>query len=266
MNKALTENYSKTADEAKSLLADSDDLNLIQEELQKFKTRREKIGLVNLGAITEYEEQKKRLDFLETQKKDLVDSADSLKKAISTINKTSRERFIETFNIVNEKFREVFQLFFSGGEAELRLIDEANPLETGIEIVAQPPGKRLQNVSLLSGGEKALTFISLLFSVFLIKPSPFCLLDEVDAPLDEANLMRLNNFIKKLSDKTQFLVITHANRTMAAADVLYGITMEEAGVTKIVSVKLKEEESKEIHKQKVTLTRPEKFKPAALTA
>ena len=266
LNKALTENYLKTADEAKSLIAEGDDLNLIQEELQKFKSRREKIGLVNLGAISEYEEQKKRLDFLETQKKDLVDSSDSLKKAISTINKTSKERFIETFNIVNEKFREVFQLFFSGGEAELRLIDEANPLETGIEIVAQPPGKRLQNVSLLSGGEKALTFISLLFSVFLIKPSPFCLLDEVDAPLDEANLMRLTNFIKKLSDKTQFLVITHANRTMATADVLYGITMEEAGVTKIVSVKLKEEESKEIHKQKVTLTRPEKFKPAALTA
>ena len=267
LNKALAEGYSKTADEAKNMVADGDDLNLIREELQKFKSRREKIGLVNLGAITEYEEQKKRFDFLEAQKKDLVDSAESLKKAISTINKTSKERFIETFNIINEKFREVFQLFFSGGDAELRLVDEANPLETGIEIVAQPPGKRLQNVSLLSGGEKALTFISLLFSVFLIKPSPFCLLDEVDAPLDEANLMRLNNFIKKLSDKTQFLVITHANRTMATADVLYGITMEEAGITKIVSVKLKEEESKEVHKQKVTLARPEKFKPAAaLTA
>ena len=266
LNKLLSENFSIKPEDAKGMVSEEENVNLLSEELQKFKSKTEKIGLVNLAAINEYETQKTRLDFMETQKKDLIDSSEALKKTIAKINKTSKERFIETFNLINEKFKEVFQLFFSGGQAELRLVDDEDILKAGVEIIAQPPGKKLQNVSLLSGGEKALTFISLLFVVFLIKPSPFCLLDEVDAPLDESNVLRLNNFIKKLSDKTQFLVITHANRTMETADVLYGITMEEPGVSRPVSVRFKEEGSKEAHKQKATLAGVAKFKQAEVTA
>ncbi|OGL46115.1 MAG: chromosome segregation protein SMC [Candidatus Schekmanbacteria bacterium RBG_16_38_11] len=266
LNKSLSESYSIKPEDAKEMISEEENVNLLAEELQKFKSKTEKIGLVNLAAINEYETQKARLDFMETQKKDLLDSSEALKKTISKISKTSKERFIETFNLINEKFKEVFQLFFSGGQAELRLVDDEDILKAGVEIIAQPPGKKLQNVSLLSGGEKALTFISLLFAVFLIKPSPFCLLDEVDAPLDESNVLRLNNFIKKLSDKTQFLVITHANRTMETADVLYGITMEEPGVSKPVSVRFREEGAKEVQKQKGDSIGAPKYKQAELTA
>ncbi|MBI3753074.1 MAG: chromosome segregation protein SMC [Deltaproteobacteria bacterium] len=202
---------------------------------------REKItelGEVSLGAIEEYKELETRHQFLLDQQTDLNSSVETLHKAINRINRTTRQRFKETFDAINLKFQEVFPEFFQGGKAELRLVDEGDLLESGIEIVAQPPGKRLQSISLLSGGEKALTATSLIFSIFLIKPSPFCLLDEVDAPLDDANIDRFNGFLKEMAKKSQFILITHNKRTMEIADTLFGVTMEEAGVSKIVSVRL----------------------------
>jgi chromosome segregation protein len=200
---------------------------------------REKIlsmGEVSLSALVEYNEQSERHTFLIEQQEDLQKSVDSLQSAITRINKTTRERFKVAFDEINQKFKENFPRLFNGGKAELRLDEEADVLEAGIEIVAQPPGKRLQNIVLLSGGEKALTAVALIFSIFLIKPSPFCLLDEVDAPLDDANIDRFNTFVREMSDISQFLLITHSKRTMEMVDSLYGITMEEPGVSKMISV------------------------------
>ena len=179
-----------------------------------------------------------RLDFLETQEKDLLEAIDSLKRTISRINTTSRKRFKEAFDEINAKFKEVFPNLFHGGSAELLLTDENDLLETGVEIVVQPPGKKLQNMNLLSGGEKALTAISLIFSIFLVKPSPFCLLDEVDAPLDDANVGRFNNLVKEMSKVSQIIMITHNKHSIQIGDTLYGVTMEDPGVSKFVSVQL----------------------------
>jgi chromosome segregation protein len=202
--------------------------------------RIEEIGEVNLMAIEEFQELEERYTFLSKQQDDLQQSLDGLQAAITKINRTTRKRFREAFELVNEKFREVFPRLFNGGQAELRLTDENDLLETGVEIVAQPPGKKLQNVTLLSGGEKALTAVALIFSIFMIKPSPFCLLDEVDAPLDDANIGRFNDMVELMSDTSQFIIITHNKRTMEIADNLYGITMEEPGISKMVSVRMKE--------------------------
>jgi chromosome segregation protein len=196
----------------------------------------EGIGEVNLTAIEEYEELEERYIFLTTQQEDLRRSLQGLQEAIARINRTTRRRFKETFDLVNGKFQEIFPRLFRGGLAELTLTDEADLLETGIEIVAQPPGKKLQNVTLLSGGEKALTAVALVFSIFMVKPSPFCLLDEVDAPLDDANIGRFNDMVREMSEISQFIIITHNKRTMEIADPLYGVTMEEPGVSKLVSV------------------------------
>jgi len=198
----------------------------------------DELGEVNLTAIEQYQELEERHEFLATQKADLEESLRSLQQAIQRINRTTRKRFLETFTLVNEKFKEVFPRLFCGGCAELRLLNEEDLLESGIEIIVQPPGKKLQNVSLLSGGEKALTAVALIFSIFLIKPSPFCLLDEVDAPLDDANIGRFNEMIREMTSFSQFILITHSKTTMAVADTLYGVTMEEPGVSKLVSVKL----------------------------
>jgi len=206
-----------------------------QEELQKLVAE---LGEVNLMAIDEYKELEERYTFLSSQKADLEDSLQELQKAIQRINRTTRKRFLETFHLVNEQFREVFPRLFCGGRAELRLTNEEDLLETGIEIIVQPPGKKLQNVSLLSGGEKALTAVALIFSIFLVKPSPFCLLDEVDAPLDDANIGRFNDMIREMTAFSQFILITHSKTTMAVADTLYGVTMEDPGVSKVVSVRL----------------------------
>jgi chromosome segregation protein len=200
----------------------------------------DEIGEVNLTAIDEYHEMEERHTFLTTQQEDLQRSLDGLQAAISKINRTTRRRFRETFDLVNYRFREVFPRLFNGGQAELRLTEEEDLLETGIDIVAQPPGKKLQNVSLLSGGEKALTAVALIFAIFLIKPSPFCLLDEVDAPLDDANIGRFNEMVREMSDRSQFIIITHNKQTMEIADNLYGITMEEPGISRLVSVRLSE--------------------------
>jgi chromosome segregation protein len=198
----------------------------------------EGIGEVNLTAIEEYRELEERFVFLSDQKADLEESLHGLQQAIQKINRTTRKRFLDTFILVNEKFQEVFPRLFCGGRAELKLTDEENLLETGIDIIIQPPGKKLQNVNLLSGGEKALTAVALMFAIFLIKPAPFCLLDEVDAPLDEANIGRFNEMVREMSSFSQFIIITHSKASMSNADSLYGVTMEEPGVSKLVSVKL----------------------------
>lgn len=198
----------------------------------------DEMGEVNLMAIEECAEMEQRFEFLSAQKDDLEESMRSLQQAIQKINRTTRQRFQETYNQVNVKFQEVFPRLFCGGQAELRLTNEEDLLETGIDIIVQPPGKKLQNVTLLSGGEKALTAVALIFSIFLIKPTPFCLLDEVDAPLDDANIGRFNEMVREMSSVSQFIVITHNKTTMQVADMLYGITMETPGASKVVSVRL----------------------------
>jgi chromosome segregation protein len=200
----------------------------------------ERMGEINLTAIEESEELQKRFDFLTTQRSDLESAISQLESAIEKINRASRKRFRETFDAVNAKFCEVFPRLFGGGRAHLSLTDESDLLETGVEIIANPPGKKvMQNIELLSGGEKALTAVSLLFAIFLVKPSPFCLLDEVDAPLDEANVGRFNEVVREMTDRSQFIMITHNRRTMEIADRLCGITMEEPGVSKLVAVNLR---------------------------
>jgi len=208
------------------------------EELSRIRRRLDSLGAVNLAAPEEHAQLEERYHFLLTQQQDLLKAKDDLHDAITKINATTREHFKTTFEQVRGHFRELYQQLFRGGEADLVLTDEHNILETGVEIVAQPPGKKLQNIALLSGGEKTLTTIALLFAFFLVKPSPFCLLDEVDAPLDEANVGRFVQMVKTFSEKTQFIIITHNKRTMEMADVLYGVTMAELGISSLISVKL----------------------------
>jgi chromosome segregation protein len=210
----------------------------LSRRLVELKTALEGFGEVNLMAIEEYQELKQRYDFLTEQQIDLQKALDTLRKAIARINRTTTKRFLETFQLVNEKFKEVFHRLFKGGQASLVLLDENDPSTTGVDIIAQPPGKKLQNIDLLSGGEKALVATALLFGLFMIKPTPFCLLDEVDAPLDDANINRFIELIKGFSKTSQFIMITHNKSTMEAAQTLYGITMETPGVSKVVSVRL----------------------------
>ncbi|HUI27486.1 MAG TPA: chromosome segregation protein SMC [Candidatus Kryptonia bacterium] len=206
------------------------------ERVQTLRERIARIGEVNVGAIDELRELEERAQFLRTQKEDLERSLADLDRTIQRLNKASRTRFAETFAAVNEKFQVVFPRLFRGGEARLVLTDEHNLLETGVEIIVRPPGKRLDTVTLLSGGEKALVAVSLIFSLFLINPTPFCFLDEVDAPLDDANIGRFSQMIREMSDTSQFIVITHNKRTMECADTLYGVTMQEPGLSKVISV------------------------------
>jgi chromosome segregation protein len=210
----------------------------MSKRLEELKSALEGFGEVNLMALEEYQELKQRHDFLTEQQADLQQALDSLRKTIIRINRTTTKRFLETFHLVNEKFKEVFIRLFKGGQASLLLLDEQDPSTTGIDIIAQPSGKRLQNIDLLSGGEKALVAIALLFGLFMIKPTPFCLLDEVDAPLDDANINRFTELVKDFSKTSQFLLITHNKKTMETANTLYGITMENPGVSKVVSVRL----------------------------
>ncbi len=196
------------------------------------------MGSVNVSALQEHDELQTRYDFLIKQHEDLVEAKQTLLKVISRINTTTRKLFAETFAAIRTNFQEIYVQLFGGGKADLLLSDETDILEAGIEIVARPPGKKLQNVSLLSGGEKALTAVALLFAVFQVKPSPYCVLDEIDAPLDESNITRFVSMLREYAAKTQFIVITHNKRTIAKADVLYGITMQESGISKVVSVRL----------------------------
>ncbi|MEQ1909401.1 MAG: chromosome segregation protein SMC [Vicinamibacterales bacterium] len=209
-----------------------------EDAITALRGRIERLGPVNILAIEQYDELETRYAFLSTQRKDLVDSIAQTSEAIKRIDETTRERFVVAFAAINRNFQEVFGTLFGGGRAGLTLLDENDPLESGIEIVAQPPGKRLQSVQLLSGGEKALTAISLMFGLFKYKPSPFCLLDEIDAPLDDANIGRFVEMLRSMQDHTQFILITHHRKTMEIADRLYGVTMEEPGVSKLISVQM----------------------------
>ena len=207
------------------------------ERVRELKDKIAKIGEVNLAALSDFQETNERYVFLKRQQEDLSDSIVLLHQTIEKINHTTRERFFETFEQVNANFKAIFARLFQGGKAELSLSDPANPLESGVEITANPVGKTMQNLTLLSGGEKSMTAIALMFAVFKVRPSPFCLLDEVDAPLDDANVIRFQEMLKEMAVNTQFIIITHNQQTMSFADVLYGITMEEQGVSKAVSVR-----------------------------
>lgn len=213
----------------------------LEEEVRTLRERLDRLGPVNLLALEEYESEKERLDFLTEQKQDLEDARDTLQQTIRKINKTARERFLATFEAIRANFRRTYEQFFEGGEADIYLAGEGDPLEDRIEIVARPKGKILKSMAALSGGEKALTAVSLLFAIYLVKPSPFCVLDEVDAPLDEANIGRFLKVLKSFEDSTQFILITHNKRTMEASDTFLGITMEEPGVSKVVGVRFGEE-------------------------
>ena len=212
------------------------------QRILELKEKIKELGPVNLLALEEYQQEKDRFDFLQKQMQDLVEAKENLVSTIDKINVTATELFLETFQKVKANFQQVFETLFEGGEAEVNLIEGIDPLESPIEISARPMGKKLININQLSGGEKALTALSLLFALYLVKPSPFCILDEVDAPLDDANLARFIKLIKNFSQKTQFIIITHNKLTMESADVLYGVTMEKPGVSKIVSVKLNPQE------------------------
>ena len=208
-----------------------------EQRYQEVRARIEALGPVNPQALEEFHEAQQRYEFLNTQRQDLLDSIRDTEKAIQELDTESRRRFAEAFESINTHFKEMFQTLFGGGQGEMRLTDETNLAESGIDIMASPPGKRLQHIALLSGGEKSLTAMALLMAIFRYTPSPFCILDEVDAPLDEPNIQRLTRLIKEMSHDTQFIVITHAKRTMEAAQALYGVTMQEPGVSKLVSVK-----------------------------
>jgi chromosome segregation protein len=207
-------------------------------EIDELRSRLERMGEVNLAAIGEYEELTTRFEFMNRQKEDLEKSIADLQQTIVKLNRICRLRFKESFEAINEKVEAIFPRLFRGGKAKLVLTDDNDYLETGVDIIVQPPGKKLQSITLLSGGEKALTAVSLLFAIFLTKPSPFCFLDEVDAPLDDANIDRFNEMIKEMSEYSQFVLVTHNKKSMQAAEVLYGITMAEPGVSKVVSVRM----------------------------
>jgi len=213
------------------------DWDSIELQVTELQSRLDAMGPVNAEAIQEYDELEERFKFLSQQHEDLVKAKEQLLQVIAKINSTTKQLFSETFEKVRENFQTIFTELFGGGKANLILLDENDPLESGIEIVAKPPGKQLQSITLLSGGEKTLTATALLFSIYMVKPSPFCVLDELDAPLDESNINRFIRILQRFITMSQFVVITHNKRTIGMADALYGITMEEHGVSKVVSVK-----------------------------
>jgi chromosome segregation protein len=219
---------------AKEELAPAD----LEQIIADLRTQLDSMGPVNLEAVHEYDELEERYKFLETQNTDLTNSQRELLDVIARINSTTRKLFADTFEQVRANFREMFGELFRGGRADLALLDENDPLNCGIEITAKPPGKQLQSVSLLSGGERAMTAVALLFAIYMVRPSPFCILDEVDAPLDENNINCFIRVLDRFVQQSQFIIITHNKRTIAKADVLYGVTMEERGVSKLVGVKL----------------------------
>lgn len=236
LKKTLEEVKKETPEEKKPGAEIEEKLTKTKEELQKFKS-------VNLMAEEEYTIQKKRYDFLTQQKKDLRESIDTTREAIKKIDQESKSQFLKALTEVNKSFQDVFSLLFKGGTAELKLTDPSHPLESGVEITAQPPGKKVQNLSLLSGGEKSLTSLAFFFALFRYKPTPFCILDEVDAALDEVNLTRFLELMKRIKSQTQFIIITHNFKTMEVADYIYGTTMAEPNITSLISVKLEKKEA-----------------------
>ncbi|MEJ2067106.1 MAG: AAA family ATPase [Deltaproteobacteria bacterium] len=234
----LAKNMKNAWDVDLSQLGDEPVRDEDEERLPEVRKKMEAIGPVSLGSIEEYEELKQRYEFLTRQQVDLVRSIAELEEAISRINTTTRRKLREAYEALKEKFAEVFVTLFGGGQAELVLTDPGNILETGLDVVAQPPGKKLQNISLLSGGEKSLTALALLFASFLIKPTPLCVLDEADASLDESNTHKFAQMLKELSRDIQFIVVTHNRVTMEVADYIYGVTMEEPGSSKVISLEM----------------------------
>ncbi|AWB44260.1 chromosome segregation protein SMC [Paenibacillus sp. CAA11] len=241
--KKLSEDYELSYEMAKLRYSVPEDATMVQDEVKELKKRISALGEVNLGAIEEYERVSERYEFLSEQKNDLVEAKATLYQVIKEMDDEMSKRFKSTFDAIRREFVIVFSKLFGGGRADLVLLDPENLLETGIDIVAQPPGKKLQNLQLLSGGERALTAMALLFAILQVKPVPFCVLDEVEAALDEANVVRFAQYLREFSEQTQFIVVTHRKGTMEEADVLYGVTMEEGGVSKLVSVKLEDEEA-----------------------
>ncbi|HAO98504.1 MAG TPA: chromosome segregation protein SMC, partial [Fibrobacteres bacterium] len=212
----------------------------VEAQISELHEKLKSLGNINVGAIEDYEAEKARLEDVRKQFDDLDRARQGLERAIKKLDKAAREQFLATFAIVQKNFQEVFSSLFEGGEAQLALEENIDPLDSKIEINARPTGKKMRGVSLLSGGERALTAISLLFALYLVRPSPYCIMDEVDGPLDDANIGRFVNLLRRFSHQTQFIVVTHNKRTMAASDMLYGVTQEIKGVSKLVSVQLDE--------------------------
>lgn len=239
----LNEEYTMTYEKALSEVDTNIDIETTRLQVSKLKSLIKELGEVNLGSISEFERINERYTFLTTQQDDLVKSIEELKTAILSLDEIMKERFKETFEKVNTEFQKVFRILFRGGEGHLELTDKDNLLETGVEIIAQPPGKKLSSITLFSGGERTLTAISLLFAILNVKTVPFVILDEVEAALDEANVDVFGKYLETRKDKSQFIIITHKKRTMEYADTLYGITMQEEGVSKLVSVRMEENEN-----------------------
>ncbi len=242
----LWDEYELTYNEALDIKEEISDISNTSKEIKILKDQIKGLGTVNIDSIDEYEKVKERYDFLKEQQEDLNQAQQSLVKVISDMEQTMQKQFIDQFKIIKENFNNVFVKLFGGGKADLILENEEDVLECGIDIIAQPPGKKLQTLSLLSGGERALTAISLLFAILLVKPSPFCILDEIEAALDDANVYRYAQFLEELSEDTQFIVVTHRKGTMESADALYGVTMQDSGISSLVSVKLSDNKKDEI--------------------
>ncbi|MFO1459571.1 MAG: AAA family ATPase [Verrucomicrobiota bacterium] len=218
------------------------DWDAVAQQVSALQKRLDEIGPVNLVAIEEYEETEQRYTFLTTQHEDLIKAKTELTEVINRINAETKTMFVETLEKIRENFRTMFVELFGGGKADLKLVEGEDPLEAGIDIYARPPGKQLQSITLLSGGEQTMTAVALLFAIYQVKPSPFCVLDELDAPLDESNINRFVKVLQRFAETSQFIVITHNKRTISMADILYGVTMQERGVSKIVSVKFNQAE------------------------
>ena len=243
LNNYMWEEYELTYNRAMELRnPEFTDLAQLKKELTAVKGKIKSLGDVNVNAIEDYKNVSERYEFLKTQHDDIVKAEENLKRIIAELDTAMRDQFSEKFAEIQVMFDKVFKELFGGGKANLELVDDTDILETGIKIIAQPPGKKLQNMMQLSGGEKSLTAIALLFAIQNLKPSPFCLLDEIEAALDDSNVNRFAHYLHKLTKDTQFIVITHRKGTMEAADVLYGITMQEKGVSTLVSVNLIENE------------------------
>ena len=238
INTKLLDDYELSYDEALELWVEIEDIDKVKNKVKKLKKEIKELGSVDISSIEEYKSVSERFEFISKQHEDLLSAKADLEEVIVDMEYKMKEQFLYNFKLIDQEFNQVFSVLFNGGKAELKLEDEENILTCGIEINAQPPGKKLQNLSLLSGGEKSLTAVALLFSILQIKPTPFCILDEIDAALDEANINRYTKYLRSLSDETQFIMITHRKSTMEMADILYGVTMEEEGISKIISVKL----------------------------
>jgi chromosome segregation protein len=241
----FAERFSRDLSEYETRIPDLQPNRDLRPRLAELREEMRKLGQINLMAPEEFAEVKDRFDFLTGQLGDLTRAREDLKRVTTEIRTESTELFLDTYNKIKKNFHTVFRRLFGGGRAELRLEKPEAPLESGIEVFAQPPGKKLENINMLSGGERSLTGVSLLFAIYMVKPSPFCLLDEIDAALDEENVGRLTNLLKEFSHHSQFIIITHNRRTVAGADVLYGVTMEESGVSKLVAIRLESREKSE---------------------